>query len=380
MTTGSLHIKGKTYYAVIRIPDETGTENQKWISTKVKAEGNTKRQANQRLREIIAEYDRQKITYTKNIPFIDWIDKWMEQKQNEIRMNTLEGYNLIIKTYLDPFFRPLKLTIGNITPQHIQNYYNRKRKDNLSANTIQKHSVIIRGALREALKKNLIPYNPTDRTTLPSKERFIGKAYTIEQANALLAIINNEPMKPAIILALLYGLRRSEILGLRWKDIDFKGNTITVRNTVVRYKTLIEHEKTKSKASNRTLFIIPETREYLLNLRLKQEANRLLMGDAYDDNGHVCVWDDGKMFKPDYISRHFILILTKNSLPRIRFHELRHTAGSLLLNKGLSAKQIQEYLGHEQISTTLDIYGHLSVEGKKEAANTIGGLLNMENL
>jgi len=184
-------------------------------------------------------------------------------------------------------------------------------------------------------------------------------------------------MKPAIILSLYYGLRRSETLGLRWVDINFDNNTIVIRNTVVRVLTTIEHEKTKSRASNRTLFIIPETKEYLINLKLKQEKNQILLGSEYSDSGHVCVWDNGIPFKPDYISKHFALILKKHNLPPIRYHDLRHTAGSILLNKGLSAKQIQEYLGHENISTTLDIYGHLDAKGKKEAAYTIGSLLEI---
>jgi integrase len=95
------------------------------------------------------------------------------------------------------------------------------------------------------------------------------------------------------------------------------------------------------------------------------------------DSGHVCVWDDGKPFKPDYISQHFALILKKNGLTHLRYHDLRHTTGSLLMNRGLSAKQIQEYLGHEDISTTLQIYGHLDAEAKKEAAYTIGGMLKI---
>ena len=165
------------------------------------------------------------------------------------------------------------------------------------------------------------------------------------------------------------------MLGLRWRDVDFDADTISIRNTVVKVKTLIEDEKTKSRASNRTLYIIPETKDYLLGLQRRQDENRSLLGAAYNDNDHVCVWDNGDPFKPNYLSRRFGEILEKYGLPKIRFHELRHTAGSLLLNKGLSAKQIQEYLGHEQVSTTLDIYGHLSVEGKKEAAQAIGGLL-----
>jgi len=375
--TGSLQVKSGTYYAVIRIPDENGNERQKWISTKIKVAGNNKRAATQKFREILSTYDSQKISYSKEMLFVDWLDIWIEQKRNEIRANTHECYSLYLKVHIMPFFKPLKLTLNTLTPQHIQDYYNKKRKENQSASSIRKHNAILRGALQEALKKNLIPYNPTDRATLPSRERFIGKAYTAEQANELLRVVEDDPMKPAIILALFYGLRRSESLGLRWMDLDFNTNTITIRNTVVKVLTVIEHEKTKSRASNRTLEIIPETREYFLSLKAKQGANHALMGSAYDDNGHVCVWDNGKPFTPDYLSQHFALILRKNGLPRLRYHDLRHTTGSLLMNRGLSAKQIQEYLGHEHASTTLQIYGHLDAEAKKEAAYTIGGMLQI---
>jgi integrase len=375
MTTGSLQIKSGTYYAVIRVPDENGNEKQKWISTGIKSTANSKRQANQKFREIISSYDQSKTTYSKEILFVDWLHTWLEQKQNELRANTYECYILYLNVHILPFFKPLKLTLNTLTPQHIQNYYNKKRKENQSANSIRKHNAVIRGALNEALKKNLIPYNQADRATLPRKERFIGKAYTVEQANSLLNVIDKDPMKSAIILSLFYGLRRSEVLGLRWKDIDFNANTITIRNTVVKVLTIIEHEKTKSRASNRTLYIIPETRDYLIELKQRQAENRLLLGDSYHDSDRICVWDDGRPLSTDYISHRFAKILKKHGLPPLRYHELRHTAGSLLLEQGLSAKQIQEYLGHEKISTTLDIYGHLSVEGKQAASKTIGSLL-----
>ena len=373
--TGSLQKKGNTYYAVVRISDETGKERQKWISTGISTIGNNKRQANTKLREILVDFEQKKITYSADILFLDWIDIWMEQKANEVRLNTLECYQMYIQTHIIPFFKPLKLNLQEITAQHIQDYYNKKLKAGQSASSIRKHSVILRGSLGEALKKNLIPYNPVERASLPTSERYIGKAYSAEQAHQLLSVIGDEQLKPAIILGLFYGLRRSEVLGLRWRDIDFNANTVTIRNTVVRFKTLIEHERTKSRSSKRTLYIIPETRDYLLGLLHRQKVNRQLMGSAYIVSDRVCTWDNGEPFKPDYLSQRFVSILAKYDLPKIRFHELRHTAGSLLLNKGLSAKQIQEYLGHEQVSTTLDIYGHLSIEGKREASCTIGKLL-----
>lgn len=375
--TGSLHTKGKSYYAVVRLPDETGVERQKWIPTGVKVNGNNKKEANRRLREILTDLEQMKVVYSSDIPFLDWIDKWMEQKSNEVRLVTYEGYETYVDTHIKPFFKPLKLTLKAVSPQHIQDYFNKKKKSGLSADSIKKHNVVIRGALQDALKKNLIPYNPADRATLPAKERFVGRAYTVEQANTLLTVIGDEPIKPAIILGLFYGLRRSEALGLRWRDIDFQSGTIRICNTVVKMKTRVEAEQTKSRASKRTLYIIPETREYLLGLKQTQEERRKLLETAYHDSDNICVWGDGRPFSTDYITQRFPKILDKHGLPRIRYHELRHTAGSLLLEKGLSAKQIQEYLGHEKVSTTLDIYGHLSAEGKREAATTIGGLLTL---
>lgn len=181
-----------------------------------------------------------------------------------------------------------------------------------------------------------------------------------------------------MILGLFYGLRRSEACGMRWQDIDFKEEKMTVRNTVVKTKTLIEHEETKSPKSRCTMFLIPETISYLKRLKAKQAENRLLLGRDYTDGDHVCVWPDGRPVTPDHVSHAFRKFLIKHELPLIRYHELRHTAGSLLLTQGLSVKQIQEYLGHEKAATTLDIYSHLSVEGRKESAQTMGEVLGIK--
>lgn len=383
--TGSLQTKNGKYYVVARIPDGVGGEKQKWISTGIPTEGNNKRKAQQKMRQILAELESRKVTYSPSVLFIDWIWKWMEQKKNEVRLNTYESYEMYITTHIEPYFKKLNLALDTIEPLHIQDYYNRKFKGSkgkpgLSASSLVKHHVVIHGALQEAMKKNLIPYNPADRVTLPKQERFVGQAYSAEQANQLLEIIEAEPLKSCIILGLFYGLRRSEVCGLRWRDIDFTAGTLKVCNTVVKTKTLIEHEQTKSRASKRTMYLIPETIAYLKRYQRGQTENRLLFGQAYHEGDHVCVWPDGKPVSPDYVSQAFCNLLKKNSLPHIRFHELRHTAGSLLLDKGLSAKQIQEYLGHEKVSTTLDIYGHLSVEGKKEAAQVMDGLLDMKAL
>ena len=381
--TGSLQTKNGRYYVVARVPVEGGATKQKWFATGISSEKGNKREAQQMMRRMLAEMDAKKIIYSDKTLFMDWIRKWLELKKDTVRANTYEGYEIYVDRHIEPYFKPLKLSLDKVTPQHLQDYYRLKMKGTggkkgLSPNSLIKHHVVLHGALEEAVRKNFIPYNPADRVTLPSKREFKGKAYSSAQANQLLSLLEDEPLKSVVVLGLYYGLRRSEVCGLRWRDINFQTGKISICNTVVKTKTLIEHEQTKSRASKRTMYLIPETVPYLKHLKAAQAENRLLTGREYQEGDHVCVWPSGKPVSPDYVSHAFRDFLIKNKLPLIRFHELRYTAGSLLLEKGLSAKQIQEYLGHEKVATTLDIYAHLSAQGKEEAAQTMGGMLEMK--
>ena len=159
-------------------------------------------------------------------------------------------------------------------------------------------------------------------------------------------------------------------------DVDFANDLVHIRNTVVRFNTVSEQEKTKSKASKRDLFLPSGLKVYLLKLKEKQKGNHSFLGLPFSKESHVCQWQDGRPYQPEYISVRFRALLKKHGLPKIRFHDLRHTAGSLLINQGQSVKQVQEFLGHEQVSTTLDIYTHLSQERKKDTALAIDSLLS----
>ncbi|NLB37293.1 MAG: site-specific integrase [Clostridiales bacterium] len=305
----------------------------------------------------------------------------MEQKKLEFRLNTWEGYQIYLKKHIRPFFQQLNLSLSKVHAQHIQGYFNLKAKEGQSLSTLKKHYAVIRGALQEAVKKRILPLNPADGVTLPKQQgqnKFKGAAYMAEQAQTLLYAIRDDVLYPAVFLGLCYGLRRSEVLGLRWKDIDFKAEELHVKNTVTRMKTHIEHEATKSAASRRTLKLIPSTIKYLQQLHKEQLERRLLLGDSYTVTDHICVWADGKPLSPDYVSQHFKKFLQKHNLPLIRFHDLRHTAGSLLISQGMNIKQVQEFLGHEKSSTTLDIYAHIDMQAKKETADAMGEVLKLE--
>lgn len=379
--TGSLQIKSGTYYTVMRVPTVEGKIKQKWQSTKIPADGKTKRErdrnlkkANKILQKVILECE-EKSALESDKMFTAWVDDWLEHVKTTVRLNTWEAYEMYAKTHIKPYFAPLKLKINEVTPRHIQKYIDEKYKAGQSANSIKHHMRVLNGVFKMAVSFNAVPYNPCDRVSLPKIKKHIGRAYTPEQVKLLLQAVENDPLKPAVMLGLFLGLRRSEILGLRWKDIDFENDIVRIRNTIVRTKTLIEHEQTKSKASRRDLPLPASLKAYLLELREHQLEMASVLKDAYVDTEHVCKWDDGTPFKPDYPTNHFRKILEKNNLPIITFHELRHTAGSILINAGQDVKRVQEFLGHEEISTTLDIYTHLTAETRRETADVLDNLL-----
>ena len=370
--TGSLQIKKEKYYVVYR--DEDG--KQRWIPTGLSSKGNNKRKAQQRLREIMADAELGKTMVTSSILFTDWLKRWMEQKENDVRENTYECYLLYLNKHILPYFEPKKLTLSKLSAQHLQGYFNAKLKEGQSACSLRKHNAIINGALLEAYKKDIIPSNPADKLTLPKKKRYRGSSYTMDEVKKLLAAVPEEDgFRPVIVLALFYGLRRSEVLGLTWGDFDFKAHTIHVRNTVTKMTTLHQSNQTKSESSNRILSMVPGTESYFKQLMEQQKKTYKLIGIPFSMQVPVCAWPDGKPFNPDYVSRRFKKILEKNDLPIIRFHDLRHTAGSLLLADGVDIKTIQKFLGHSQASTTVNTYLHGVTYGGEIAAHSMVRLL-----
>lgn len=182
------------------------------------------------------------------------------------------------------------------------------------------------------------------------------------------------------------GLRRSEALGLKWDAIDFEKKTITIRHVVTEAcidgkSVLIEKDRTKTKSSYRTLPLVPPFEELLYRLRASQDANRKLCGSAYCKQylEYIYVNEIGEIVKPGYITQHFPFVLEKNGLRRIRFHDLRHSCASLLYANGVSLKEIQEWLGHSNISTTANIYTHLDYNSKIASANAILGIYPTQN-
>ena len=218
------------------------------------------------MRDCLAEYEKQSDCYSSDISFIEYMNNWLQTTKQNVELTTWESYMQYYNGHIKPYFTGLNLKLSEVKPPHIQGFIDMKtnggrldgKPGGLNPKSIRKFHCIIRSCLKDALTQNLILYNPADRVKLPRKSSsFVGKFYNIEQANKLMAVANDTDAGLAIMLALYYGLRRSEILGLKWSSVDLKNSTMLIENVIVRCTTVVEKQTTKNKSSHRTLPIMP---------------------------------------------------------------------------------------------------------------------------
>ena len=202
--------------------------------------------------------------------------------------------------------------------------------------------------------------------------------YSADEIHALTEIAEGTKLEIPVLLASFYGLRRSEVLGLKWDAIDFEANTLEIKHIVTQAsidgkKVLVQADRAKTKSSLRTLPLVPPIRDRLLMLKGQQDTYRRLCGKSYNRDylGYLCVDEIGNIIRPNYVSEQFPKLLEKNGLRPIRFHDLRHSCASLLLANGVPMKQIQEWLGHSDFSTTANIYAHIDYASKLSSAQAM---------
>ena len=191
----------------------------------------------------------------------------------------------------------------------------------------------------------------------------------------LFATLQNDPLLPLVKITAIYGLRRSELLGLQWDSIDEERGTLAICHTVVKVTSVVEKDKTKNRTSRRAFPLTPEARAIFAEAKRKEIENRRLFGADYTENPYVFKWDDGQPYSPDYISHRFNDLLKKHGLPHIRFHEIRHTFATHALTSGVDAKTLAGILGHTNASFTLDTYTHVTPDMREAAGGIVGGFM-----
>lgn len=381
--TGSLQIKNDKYYIVINSIDANGKRKQKWISTGLLTKGN-KKKAEKLLRDTLREYEKTGNLFNADIQFSDYVKSWLQSIKNQVDVITYQGYETIVKSQIIPYFENKKVKLDKINVEVLQEYINIKSENGklngqggLSPKTMKTHKLILNLVLKEALKNDLISKNPCEFLRLPKHQRKATEFYTINQLNSLFNSIKNEDLYSLIYITVIYGLRKSEALGLKWDSIDFENGLVTIKHTVVKCNTVVEKDTTKTSSSYRSYPLTEDVKLIFLRLKEQEEENRKLFGKEYIENDYIFKWVDGHTYAPDYVSRKFSNLLKKYNLPPIRFHDLRHSCASLLIANGFSLKDIQEWLGHADFRTTANIYAHLDTERKQNIAKSMSATFNV---
>lgn len=374
--TGSLVVKRDIYHITINHKDAQGKWKKKWISTGLSVHGNNKRRAEKLLKDALDEFEKQASEVTSDVLLVDYLDSWKEVARVKVDANTMEGYEQLINSHIRPYFEEKQCRLVDVSTKMIQQFYGQKMidgrirgKGGLSANTIKHFHAVIRQVMSAAEKDGLIAKNPCDNVELPRIQQYQAKFYNVDEVKHLLDCCpENQPITAIVLLTAYYGLRRSEVMGLRWKAIDFDNEALRIEHVAVRNKTRMYKSKTKNLSSKRSYPLLDEIKSLLLKIRARQQENKALLGTAYHDSDYVFVWDDGTLISPDYASRTFGKVLKANGLRTIRFHDLRHSCASILISMGYGLKDVQEWLGHSDISVTGNIYAHLETKRKTEMA------------
>ena len=245
-----------------------------------------------------------------------------------------------------------------------------------TTNTVIHYHAIFGKAFKDAVRKDYLETNPMLKVDRPKKNSFRPNFYSKDEVQQLLEVSQDDPLHLCILITAYYGLRRSEVLGLKWSSIDFERKSITINHKVTeqlvngKYVPVVS-DVMKNKTSCRTLPLIPAVEEELLKQKEKQQLYRKLFKKSYSTEylDFVCTDQEGKLIRPNFVTEHFDWLLTKYGLKHIRFHDLRHSCASLMVMNGVPMKQVQEWLGHSTFSTTADIYAHLDYKSKEGPAD-----------
>lgn len=398
--TGSLQKKtlsdGKEYfYIVLNLYDKhTGIRKQKWITTGLEVIGN-KRKATKMLADELAKYDTNKYDSSSEMFFSDWVAHWLEGMKAEVELSTYEGYALHSR-HVTEYFSAHKLKLKDLKARHFEEYYHYMltsgkvdrvtgEKAGLAIRTVRSHKFIINAALNQAVLNEIIASNPAlnIKVTNKSKKQLARKIqfFTQEEANEFIRFTykRHDVLADLIYATLYFGLRRSEVLALTEDSVDFKRHKLHIDKTIVKVTTLQKKDRTKTPDSMRTYTLSSEMEEFFHGvIRIKQK-NKLFYGDDYQFSPYLFTWEDGHALAPDYVYHHFKKLVKEFGRPEFTFHNLRHSTASILFERKWQPKDIQEWLGHADFYTTMNIYTHISKYHQDERAESLNGTLLLPN-
>jgi integrase len=331
----------------------------RWVKRSFK----TKKEAEKAYMELMNEVHKGTYVTPSKLLYQDFIEQWFETKQHSINIQTKRVYRGHIDKQIKPLLGQMKL--ANIKPVHVQNFINELVSSGLSPATIRKIHRIVSMSFDYAVKIKELTDNPAKYVILPKNTKREMKVWSKEEVEKFLKEVKSSRYYIAFHLALTTGMRQGEILGLRWKDIDFENKTLTVRQTLAHNKKeFLNGGKTSNAVRKIDLF--DDTIKELKAHRKVILAEKLKKGDKYQDFDLVVCTSNGTPTSQANIKRVMDNAIKRSNVPKIRFHDLRHTHATHLLEKGENVKVVAERLGHSKSSFTMDVYSHVTPSMQKE--------------
>ena len=335
--------------------------------------GKTRAAVAEKLAKAIAERDGGLVFETGKLSVAEYMDRWLtESARNRLRPNTYKDYAGLTRVHIVPALRHIKLK--NLTPLHVQQFYSAKLNSGLSKRTVEYLHTVLHAALKQAVRWELVPRNVTESVDPPRPDKKERPTFTLEQARMFLKACRDDRFGALYVLVIQNGMRRGELLGLRWEDVDIGQELLHVRQALAPDGKSFSQPKTAK--GRRRIRLTPEAVDALKRHRIEQNEERLRRGSLWRDHGLVFCSTVGTPMNPDnFIKRSYKPLLERTGLPQIPFHCLRHTFATLMMPNE-HPKVVQEMLGHARISTTLDVYSHVSPDMQDDAVKRFGSLFS----
>lgn len=368
MVAGHLQQKKGYWYMVLNLCDAEGKRKSRWIATHLPVQGN-RRRAEEMLFQVRQQYADSR--ESSGLLFADYMLQWLERMMSKVSPTTYHGYKYNIKRGICPYFRERNILLSKLRPIDLEQYYAYLQGQGLSANTVIHYHANIHKALKDAVRLDLVEQNVAALVERPTKVDYVPNHYSAEEANELLEKLRGHWLWLPVMLSLFYGLRRSEVLGLQWRSVDFANDTILIQHARVHQEingreTAVGRDILKRKSSYRTL-PMPEAIKAVLSAEKKRQSeSKMLKPEDY-----VCLNPIGKPISPNHYSQSFKKFLRDNGLREVRLHDMRHTCAAVLIQNRTPLIEVQQWLGHRTLETTADLYAHLEYETKLNSAETL---------
>ena len=379
MVAGHLQKKKGYWYIVLNLHDEDGKRKTKWIATHLPMQGN-RRRAEGSLLQARQQHTDLNGRKSDQLFFSDYMLQWLAGKKDKVSPTTYQNYKYVIEKGICPYFRERQTTLQTLRAADLEGYYADLQKRGVSSNTALHHHANIHKALKDAVRLDLVNRNVAEIADRPQKQKYLPAHYSVNEVNQLIDKLCGQWMFVPVILSVFYGLRRSEVLGLRWDCVDFEDQTIAIQHTRVLgevdgKRTAIDRAVLKRRSSYRTLPMVEPIEKMLRDLRHSRYGDDLPPADDY-----ICLNREGKPIPPNYLTQSFRKFLQDNDLRPIRLHDLRHTCASVLIQNRTPLIEVQQWLGHSTLETTADLYAHLEYETKLASAETLKKIKRMDDI